>query len=86
MRFDQRDDGEIERALAAFAREPNGGVIITASAAAVTHRELIISLVTRYRLLISIRFDTFPRPGVSPPTDPIRSKISRAPLRISIAS
>jgi putative ABC transport system substrate-binding protein len=84
--IDQRDAGEIERALAAFAREPNGGVIITASAAAVTHRELIISLVTRYRLLISIRFDTFPRPGVSPPTDPIRSKISRAPLRISIAS
>jgi putative ABC transport system substrate-binding protein len=61
--IDQRDAGEIERALAAFAREPNGGVIITASAAAVTHRELIISLVTRYRLPNIYPFRYFPKTG-----------------------
>ena len=31
-----RDAGEIERAVAAFARSPNGGLIVTASAAAIT--------------------------------------------------
>ena len=48
--IDQRDPGEIERALAAFAREPNGGVIVAASASAVTTRDLAISLATQYRL------------------------------------
>ena len=48
--IDSRDAGEIERALAEFAHEPNGGVIITASSSAVTHREQITSLAMRYRL------------------------------------
>ena len=48
--IDPRDAGGIERALASFAREPNGGVIVTASASAVTHRETIISVATRHRL------------------------------------
>jgi putative tryptophan/tyrosine transport system substrate-binding protein len=48
--IDVRDPGEIERAFAAFARERNGGLIVTASSAARTHRDLIISLATRYRL------------------------------------
>ena len=48
---DVRDAGEIERAVAAFAREPNGGLIVTASAlSAITHRELIITLAARHRL------------------------------------
>ena len=34
-----RDAGEIERAVAAFARAPNGGLIVTASPAAALHRE-----------------------------------------------
>jgi ABC-type uncharacterized transport system substrate-binding protein len=42
--IDSRDAGEIERALAEFAQEPNGGVIVAASSSAVTHRQLIISL------------------------------------------
>src|SRR6201991_3361889 len=45
-----RDAGEIERAVAAFARAPNGGLIVTASPAAALHRELIISLAARYKL------------------------------------
>jgi ABC-type uncharacterized transport system substrate-binding protein len=44
------DAGEIERAVAAFARGPNGGVITTGSALTVIHRDLIIALVARYKL------------------------------------
>jgi len=45
-----RDPGEIERAVAAFARTPNGGLILTASALASVHRELIIALAARHKL------------------------------------
>jgi ABC-type uncharacterized transport system substrate-binding protein len=45
-----RDAGEIERAVAAFARTPNGGLILMASALSVVHRELIIALAARYNL------------------------------------
>jgi putative tryptophan/tyrosine transport system substrate-binding protein len=48
--IDVRDAGEIERDVAAFARESNGGLIVTASSAAVVHRELIVMLAARYRL------------------------------------
>ncbi len=48
--IDSRDANEIERALATFGREPNGGIIVTGSASAITHRKLIISLSMRYRL------------------------------------
>jgi len=41
---------QIERAIATFARSPNGGLIIIVSAAALHHRELIISLAARHRL------------------------------------
>jgi putative ABC transport system substrate-binding protein len=45
-----RDAGEIERAVAAFARSPNGGLIITAAAAANVFRDLIIKLATQHEL------------------------------------
>src|SRR5262245_6217102 len=45
-----RDTGEIERAVAAFARTPNGGVIVTGSALAVVRRHLIITLAARHKL------------------------------------
>src|SRR5205814_5900398 len=45
-----RDPGEIERAVAAFARSPNGGLILTASALAPVRRDLIITLAGRQRL------------------------------------
>jgi putative tryptophan/tyrosine transport system substrate-binding protein len=45
-----RDAGEIERAVAAFARSPNGGLILTASGLSVLHRELIIGLAARHKL------------------------------------
>jgi putative ABC transport system substrate-binding protein len=47
---DVRDDGEIERAIAAFARGSNGGVIVTISPLANLRRELIITLAVRHRL------------------------------------
>jgi putative ABC transport system substrate-binding protein len=45
-----RDAGEIERAVAAFARSPNGGLIVTGSAWANLHRDLIITLAARHKL------------------------------------
>ena len=47
---DVRDEQEIERALRAFAREPNGGLIVAASAAQAVHRKLIITLAAENRL------------------------------------
>ena len=45
-----RDAGEIERAITAFARAPNGGLIVTGSAAAIAHDKLIITLAARHKL------------------------------------
>ena len=42
--------GEIERAVAAFAREPNGGLIVTISGGTIAHRDLIRTLAARHRL------------------------------------
>ncbi|MGA7153305.1 MAG: ABC transporter substrate-binding protein, partial [Pseudolabrys sp.] len=41
---------ETERAIAAFASQPNGGLIVTSSALAVTHRELINTLAAKHKL------------------------------------
>jgi putative tryptophan/tyrosine transport system substrate-binding protein len=45
-----RDAGEIGRAITAFARTPNGGLVVTASALSVVHRGLIVALAARYKL------------------------------------
>ncbi len=45
-----RDAGEIERVVAAFARTPNGGLIVPASGSAQRHRDLIITLAARHKL------------------------------------
>jgi len=45
-----RDIGGVERAIAAFARSPNGGLIVTTNASAAVHRDLIIALAARHRL------------------------------------
>jgi putative tryptophan/tyrosine transport system substrate-binding protein len=44
------EKSEIERALAMFVRRANGGLIVTASPLATTHRELIIELAARQKL------------------------------------
>jgi putative ABC transport system substrate-binding protein len=45
-----RDADEIERAVVAFVRSPNGGLIVTGSGLASFHRDLIITLAGRYKL------------------------------------
>jgi len=45
-----RNADEIKRGVTAFARSPNGGLILTASALAVAHGELIIALAAQYKL------------------------------------
>ena len=41
---------EIERAVADFARVPNGGLVVTGGALVLTHRNLIIALAARHKL------------------------------------
>jgi putative ABC transport system substrate-binding protein len=48
--FNMRDAGEIERDIEAFAHSPDGGLIVTASAAAGLHRDLIIRLAARNKV------------------------------------
>jgi len=45
-----RDVGEIERAVAAFARVSNGGMVVTGSGFAIVNRNLIVTLAARYKL------------------------------------
>ena len=45
-----RDTGELESIVADFARSPNGGLVVTASAHATIHRKLIISTAARHKL------------------------------------
>src|SRR5262245_20915230 len=45
-----REAAEIDRSVAALARSPNGGLIVTAGAASVVHRDLIIGLAAQYKL------------------------------------
>jgi putative tryptophan/tyrosine transport system substrate-binding protein len=44
------DVGEIERAITAFARSSNGGLIVTGSPLAAVHRHLIVTLAASHRL------------------------------------
>ena len=48
--LDVRDESELERAVALFARKPNGGIIITASPTARINRQQVIALVAQHRL------------------------------------
>jgi putative ABC transport system substrate-binding protein len=47
---DVRDAPEIERAVTAFARSGNGGLIVTPSALTTRYRDLIIALAARHKL------------------------------------
>jgi putative tryptophan/tyrosine transport system substrate-binding protein len=54
---------EIERAIAAFARTPNGGLITTSSALAIVHRDLIIGLAAKHKLPAVYHRRVFPASG-----------------------
>ena len=45
-----RDASEIERGIAAFAGEPNGGLIVPVPSSVAFHRELLIALAARHQL------------------------------------
>ena len=61
--IDTRDVVEIERAVVAFARKPNGGLVVTASSSALTHRDQIIALATRLHLPNVYPFRYYPSYG-----------------------
>ena len=44
------DAAEIERTIATFAGEPNGGLLVMPDPLTITHRELIVALAARHRL------------------------------------
>jgi putative ABC transport system substrate-binding protein len=58
-----RDAGEIERGVTAFARGSNDGLIVTGSALATTHRNLIVRLAARHKLPAVYPYPYFARDG-----------------------
>jgi ABC-type uncharacterized transport system substrate-binding protein len=60
---DVQDPAEIERAIEAFAREPNGGLIVLPGPITNNHRELIIALAARHRLPAAYPFRYFVKEG-----------------------
>jgi putative ABC transport system substrate-binding protein len=61
--IDLRDANEIERAVAAFAGDMNGGLIVTASEFGANHPDLIAAIAARYKLPAVYPFDYFVRAG-----------------------
>jgi putative tryptophan/tyrosine transport system substrate-binding protein len=60
---DSPDRNEIERAIEAFAREPNGGLIVLSSPLTTFHRELITALAARHRLPAAYQFPFYVTSG-----------------------
>ena len=60
---DVQGPAEIERAIEAFAREPNGGLIVLPGPIAIIHRELITALAARHRLPAAYAFRFFVTDG-----------------------
>jgi putative tryptophan/tyrosine transport system substrate-binding protein len=61
--IDMRDASEIGRAVVAFAREPNSGLIIAGSPSLTDYRNLIFTLAARHRLPAVYPFAYFSRSG-----------------------
>jgi putative ABC transport system substrate-binding protein len=70
---DVRDAREIERAVTTFAQGSNGGLIVTGSPGALSHRTLIVALATRHRLPAVYSARVFPADGglISYGPDPV---------------
>jgi putative ABC transport system substrate-binding protein len=73
--IDVRDAGEIERAIANFARSGSGALIVTASPLAIIHREKLVALAAQYQLPAVYFQAAFARTGglISYGPDPIDS-------------
>jgi putative ABC transport system substrate-binding protein len=50
IRADARNAAEIERAIVAFAQQPNGALLVAPNNVTLAHRDLIIELAARHRL------------------------------------
>src|SRR5262245_16856562 len=77
--IDVRDASEIEHAVTAFARSPNGGLIVTGGALATLHRDVIIKVAARHRLPAVYSFRYYVTSGglISYGPDAIRSEERR---------
>ena len=58
-----RDANEVEQAIAAFARDPNGGLVVTASGFGANHPQLIATLASRHNLPAVYPFRYFVNAG-----------------------
>jgi putative ABC transport system substrate-binding protein len=76
--IDVRNSGDIERAVAAFARAPNGGLIVTSGGSS-TRRSLIMTLAARHKLAAVYPFRYFVTSGglISYGPDPIGREAGR---------
>ena len=63
MQAPVRDVGEIERTIAAFARNANGGLMVLPDVSTTNHRDLIIALAARHRLPAVYPFRYFATSG-----------------------
>ena len=61
--IDMDEMDQIERAVAAFAANPNGGLIATANNFGINHPEVILTLAARYKLPAVYPFDYYVRKG-----------------------
>jgi ABC-type uncharacterized transport system substrate-binding protein len=60
---DAQDPAQIERAIEAFAREPNGGLIVLPGPITIVHRDLIIATAARHRVPAAYAFRFFATSG-----------------------
>jgi putative ABC transport system substrate-binding protein len=58
-----RGASDLERDVGAFARDPNGGLIVTSSGLSVRHRDLIVSVAAMHKLPALYYADSFVRRG-----------------------
>lgn len=61
--LDLQSPSEIERGIMEFARDPNGGLVVTPNGLAIIHRDLIIGLAARYKLPAVYPFRHFVESG-----------------------
>jgi putative ABC transport system substrate-binding protein len=80
-----RDASDIERGVAAFARGPNGGLIVTVGGLSIMHRDLISTLANNTNCPRSIRSATSSPAAACCPTVRTLTTSSAAPLATSIA-
>jgi len=57
------DAAEIERTIATYASEPNGGLLVMPDPLTITHRELIVALAARHRLPAAYPYRFFAASG-----------------------